>query len=280
MHFFHAEVLQQVVEHARLGHKVGGTHQRLPLEGIVAVTDVGQQVLGIQDALNVVRSLLIDRHARITRVDHLAHDLVERVFLVNVHHVNAGTHDIAHRLVTERENALEQFLLVRVIHLTDFQSARQVIDRQFFGLTRHYLVNQACTAHQQCRQRREQLDGSLERRRCHGSELDIEVGGIQFRDDFTEEQNQEGQDHRLHNKVERCAVEIKNLIHRVVQHDGNHDVDQVVSHQNGGQQFLGHGEQFLHALTPIIILDVVHIVVTQREISNLTAGVECRQKQT
>ena len=71
-------------------------------------------------------------------------------------------------------------------------------------------------------------------------------------------------------------MEVENLIHRVVQHDGDHDIYQIIAHQDGGKQFFGHGEQLGHALTAVAILDVVHIIGTQREIGNLAARIKCR----
>ena len=57
-------------------------------------------------------------------------------------------------------------------------------------------------------------------------------------------------------------------------------LDQIIAHQDGGQQFLGHIQQLTHAFTAVGILDVAKIIGTQREIGNLAARVECRQEES
>ena len=127
VHFLHAEVFKQVVQHARLGDKIGGAYQRLPLESLVSIAYVRQQVLGIEDALDVIGSFLIDRHARIACVNDLAHHLVEVFILVDIHHIDTRSHDITHRLISEREYAFKQFLVVGILDLTHLQGSCKVI---------------------------------------------------------------------------------------------------------------------------------------------------------
>ena len=75
-------------------------------------------------------------------------------------------------------------------------------------------------------------------------------------------------------------MEIENLVHRKVQHNGNHDVDQIVAHQDGGKQLLGNAEQLLHTLAAVCVLDVVDILGAQREIGDFAARVESRQEKS
>ena len=280
VHLLLAEVLEQVVEHAGLGDEIGGTHERLPLEGIVAGADVGQEVLGIEDALDVVGRFLIDRHARITRVDDLAYHLVEVVVLVYIHHIDARAHDVAHRLVAKGQDALEQLLIIGILDLAHLEGSREVIDREFLGLCRNDLVDQTRAAHQQQGERREQLERRLEGRRGYCRKLGIEIGGVQLGNHLAKEQNQEGEDDGLYNEIQYRAIEIEHLVHRIVEHNGNHDVDQIVAHQDGSQQLLGHGQQLTHTLAAVRILDAVHILGAQREIGNLAARIKCRQEKS
>ena len=67
----------------------------------------------------------------------------------------------------------------------------------------------------------------------------------------------------MNDEIEHRAVEVKYLVHRIVQHDGYHDVYQIVAHQDGRQQFLRISQQLPHALAAVRVLNIVNITGKQ-----------------
>ena len=59
MYLLLLELLQQVVDHHVLGHKVGLAEQRLPLE-IIALSNIWKQILDIEHTTHIVKIIAID----------------------------------------------------------------------------------------------------------------------------------------------------------------------------------------------------------------------------
>ena len=55
-----AEVLKEIVDHARFGHEVGFTHKFLPFEVLGLASDIGKQVAAVEHAFNVVFGVGVD----------------------------------------------------------------------------------------------------------------------------------------------------------------------------------------------------------------------------
>ena len=66
--FVRLKLFQQVVDLLVFGHEIGFSQQLLPAE-FVAVVDVGQQILDVEDSLDIVQILVADRNAREARSD-------------------------------------------------------------------------------------------------------------------------------------------------------------------------------------------------------------------
>ena len=114
------EVAQEVVDHLGLGHEVGRTDETLPAKAL-GLGEMGQQVLDIEDATDVVLVVLIDGDARIVVVnDTLEHVLVAAVDR-EIDDILARGHDLLGRLVAEADDALEHALLVLDIVLVSGQ---------------------------------------------------------------------------------------------------------------------------------------------------------------
>ena len=100
-----AEVAQQVVERLRLGDEERRPQQRAQVE--VGRALQLQQVLGHQDADDVVAPLLEHRKARVAGVDDDVQHLLERRVDVEQVHVAARDHDVAGGHVGHPDHALE-----------------------------------------------------------------------------------------------------------------------------------------------------------------------------
>ena len=97
----------------RFGNEPGLRHDRLDLDrlGPARRLDGAEQVLGVDDADDVVGLGAIDRDARVGRFQHLADDGVHRLVGVDHHDAAAMGHDVAHRAVAEIEHRLQHRLL-------------------------------------------------------------------------------------------------------------------------------------------------------------------------
>ena len=82
------EVAQEVVNHLRFGHEVGGADKALPLE-IFTFLEMRKQVLDIQNTLDVVSRIFINGHTRITVFYHAIQHLLESGSDVQIHHIKA-----------------------------------------------------------------------------------------------------------------------------------------------------------------------------------------------
>ena len=70
-----------------------------------------QQVLGVEDADDVVDRLLVDRDARVARDDDRVDDLVERRVLGECRDVDARHHHLVHALLAQLEHRADHLLL-------------------------------------------------------------------------------------------------------------------------------------------------------------------------
>ena len=89
-----------------------------------------EQVLGVQDANNIVRLPAPEGHAGIGRSDHFAHQLVRRKIGVDEPHFGAVNHHVRDRDLGQFQKTAEHVALVAL----DFAFAMQDVDRahEFF----------------------------------------------------------------------------------------------------------------------------------------------------
>ena len=100
-----AELAQQVVQRLGLGHEHGGAQQRPDVQLGRALQL--EQVLGQQDADDVLAVALDHRKARVRRVDDDVQDLVIRRIDVDQVHARRGHHHVAGRKLGHADDALE-----------------------------------------------------------------------------------------------------------------------------------------------------------------------------
>ena len=88
-------------------------HERLPaVHRLVVVDDEGQQILGVQDARDVVERLLEHGEARVLGAAHAIHHLAPARRQLDPDDVHARHHHLAHHRIGEREHAVQQRLLI------------------------------------------------------------------------------------------------------------------------------------------------------------------------
>ncbi|GAO26313.1 hypothetical protein ALISP_6133 [Alicycliphilus sp. B1] len=107
-----AKLAFERVQPLALGHEQRGAHQGAHVE--LGRAPELEQVLGQQDADDVVTLALVHREARVRGAQHLGHELVER--RVDVQHVHArrGHHHVAGRHLGHAQHAFEHHARVGV----------------------------------------------------------------------------------------------------------------------------------------------------------------------
>ena len=133
------ELLQQDVHRFGFGHEVGIAQQRGPgIDGLAASRgQFGQQVLGIEDAHDVVAVLLKDRDPRVARLDHELEHLLPGKRQGDRDHVGAGHHDLGNRHVAQLDHPLDHLpgvLLQQALAMAlGDDRADLVLERLFVG---------------------------------------------------------------------------------------------------------------------------------------------------
>ena len=99
-----------------------------------------QQILGEQDAEDLIAVLADDRKARVPRLHHQLDQLVRRLVALDEHHLRARHHDVAHLHVGHRQHALEHDQRVAVEQAALARLA-QILDElgEIARLARHRL---------------------------------------------------------------------------------------------------------------------------------------------
>ena len=262
------EVAQEVVNLLGLGNEEGGTDEGLPTE-TVALGQMGKKVLDVEDALDVVDGARIDGDARIDVLGHAGEDLLVAVTDVERHHVETRGHDVLGGLVAEADDAFEQLLLVGELGLVgELKGLLQLVDREVVALLLLQAVDQTGGAHEHRRYGREHIGEDVDHRSAEPAELKRIDGGVELGHYLTEEQKQEGEQHRDEEKLEPYdATEIEHRQHGIVAEHGDGDVDEVIGDEDGGQQLLGLAEQLADDTVTgtVALLDLVEVRGSERE---------------
>ena len=111
VHLVGAELFEEVFDLLCFRNEVGGADQFLPVE-VLRIADVEQQVLGVQNAGDVVVRLFIDGDAREAATDNEVEGLLKRAMGADRFHVHAGDHDLVGGLVVKLPDLLEHFVLI------------------------------------------------------------------------------------------------------------------------------------------------------------------------
>ena len=120
-----AELAQQHVEPLRFRHEHGRAQRVAQVERF-RVRVVVEQLLGEQDADDVVLALADDREARVARLHHQRHELGNGVVDRHAVHLRARDHDVAHRRLGHRQHALDHRQRVGVEQVALERAAQDV----------------------------------------------------------------------------------------------------------------------------------------------------------
>ena len=252
-----AEVLEQVVDAAAFGHKVGLAQQRAPVKVVAAVADVGEQVARVEDAHDGVLGVLVHRYAGVAAVVDYRHHLVEGEGVGDVGHVDARRHNLRCRRVAELEDALQYLLVVALGDVGNLEGRGQVVGGDGARLLGDDALDDGGRADKQTRQRRQHRADKDDAGCGEAHPLFGIVAGVELGQNFAEKQNEEGEDNRLQDKAQyrRHAVE-DGPEGKVGEHDDGH-VYQVVGDEYCRQQPLGFLHQSEGLFASGSVLDVV-----------------------
>ena len=142
VHLVLLEFAQQVVNLLRLRHEIRRTNQRLPFE-VVTLRQVGQQVLDIQNASDIVLRVLIDGNTRVVIVHHALQHLFVGRRRIQVNHILTTRHHLLHRFVAKAHNTLQYLLLLLdILGVRQLQRLLQLVHAQRLVLLHHHLLRQ------------------------------------------------------------------------------------------------------------------------------------------
>ena len=123
------EFLQEIVDLLRLRHEIGRTDQALPTER-VRLLHIRQKVFDIQDSLDVILRIGINRNTGITGSDDEIDHGAETRLDVDILHIQAGRHDLVGSLVVELDDLRKHLFLFRHFGGSEFQCFGKLVDRK------------------------------------------------------------------------------------------------------------------------------------------------------
>lgn len=245
------------------GDEVGLADEALPGK-VVAVVDVGEQVLDVERAADVVHLVLVDRDAREARLDDDPLDVLVALRNLDGRDVDARLHDFLHLGIGEVDDAREHLVLLGRGALRHVDGIGQLVQRELAAVGR-LLADAAARADQNVGERVENPAQHQQRTRREAGEAHRHRLSEDLGENLAEEQQQEGHQHALEEELE--AQEGEGGVDDVRRQDDDADVDQVVDHQNRGQQQFDVAQQFEHpfARSRAALADAAHVVVRERE---------------
>ena len=188
--------------------------------------NIGDQVLDIEHALDVIGTLLIDRNTRVSRLDNLLFN--SRIALADLdrHDVDTRLHNLGYIGIDEVDDARQHLaLLLRLVGRSEVDSVRQLVDREVVALSLEAVADRSARAHEDRRQR---LDNRVQRRQrtrrkaCETQRIGV---GEHLGQDLTEQQQQERDADRLEDKGPRCRLEHEHQIDDTRRDNRDADID-------------------------------------------------------
>ena len=199
---------------------------------------MGQQVLDIQDATDVVAVVLIDGDARIVVLDNALDDLRERHLEVEVDHILTRGHNLLGGLVAKAHNAFQHALLfLDVLLVGQLQSLLQVADAQHMVFLLHHLPRQHTRAQQDIGYRPEQAAAKHDAANGSTAETQRRLSCVDLRHNLAEQQQQECEQYRDAQEMQPIGIaKVDDMCKEVVAQHDDGDVDQIVGNQDRGQR--------------------------------------------
>ena len=144
--FILLKVAQQVVNLLMLGNKINLAQQLLPAE-LIAVVDIGQQVLDVERTLDIIQILVIDGDTRVTRLDDYALHLLVRRLDVHRRDVDARAHNLLDLGIHEVHDSRQHLVLLLRRGASQIDCVGQLLDRDL-GIARCQAAQAATRTHQ------------------------------------------------------------------------------------------------------------------------------------
>ena len=110
------EIAQQIINHLGFGHKIGGPDKRLPAE-IIPFVQMGKQILDIKHPLDIVTVIRIDGNTGVDILYNALHHILERGTNIQIHHIEAGSHNLLGCLSTKADDTFQNIVLLRKFRL-------------------------------------------------------------------------------------------------------------------------------------------------------------------
>ena len=196
---------------------------------------MGQQVLDIQNAADIVRIVLINRYTTvIVLYDTLQHLSIGALY-IQIDNVLTTCHHLLGSLVAKTDNALKHALLVLDIVLVgEFQSLFKLIHTQYMILFLHHLLGKHSTLQKNGFYRPENFTGKENGIHTAATETKRILTAVNLWHDFTKEQQKKSEKHRHDQELKPISLgtELDNADKNITQQHDNHDVDKVVGNQN------------------------------------------------
>ena len=198
---------------------------------------MGQQVLDIEDAADIIDGVLIDGNTRVIVLDNALQHLGKAGAEVKVDNVLTARHNLLGRLVAEAHDALQHVLLVlQFLLVCQLQRLLQVVDTQDMALVLNDLAGKGARANQDIGQWTEdaaQKEDGVGRAATEGQCM---LAAIDLRHNLAEEQQQERQQHGDTDELQPIGTaEVHRMREEIIAEHDDGDVHQVVGNQNRRQ---------------------------------------------
>ena len=233
------EVPKQVVDHPVFRDEIGLAQQVGPIEGIAV--PMGQDVLGVQDAPDLVESFSVDGNPTETAFGKVPAQVGPRQVLREGRHIGPRGHDLLDILGAEVDDAAEDavFLVGALLGVGDVDGVFQVLDGHLRRGGVHPPGQGGAEGIHREPDRAEDLLGQPQRPGHAPREGEGMPVGVDLGQDFAEQDDQEGHTEHVEKRAEPAGQSREPLLHQHGRQEDDEDVDRVVEDQNGGQEVGG-----------------------------------------
>ena len=280
VNFVFLKFAQQVIDFLGFGHEIGRPYQRLPFEHVV-FGQVWQQVFDVEYAAYVVRRILHYGNARVAVFFYCFQHLCERRVAVDGYHVEAHGHHGIDAGAAKVDNAFQNLFLV-----VEFFAGRQVdgfvqfVYRQVVVALARQVVQRFCGFDQQHGKRPTDFGQHHKCSRGAARGLHGVLLGVHFGHYFAKQQQQKGDDDRLHQKFEPRDKH-KRAVYQVGGQHYDGYIYEVVGYQYGSKQIVRLLLQCKHTLVGFGVgcLHLALVLRRQREESHFAARYKRRNAE-
>ena len=199
---------------------------------------MGQQVLNVQDAPDIVTVILIDGDTRVVVLDDALQHLLIGSLEIKVYHILPRGHHLLGRLIAKAYDALQHaLLLLDVLLVGQLKGLLQVVNAQHAVFLLHHFLRQTSRRHDNAGKGIKQTAEEHDATHGHPAELKRTLPGIDLWHYLAKEQQEEGQQHRNAQELQPPRMsEVDSMVEEVSTKHDNGDVDQVVGNEDGGQR--------------------------------------------